>query len=101
MAFSRGRPGATSGVDQAGTLPGFFTDGDLRRLIERGLANPRERTIDEAMTRNPRSIGPDMFALEALAFLHQHAIDQLPVVDADGRLIGLLDVQDLLNLKIG
>jgi arabinose-5-phosphate isomerase len=53
------------------------------------------------MTRNPRSIGPDMFALEALAILHQHAIDQLPVVDADGRLLGLLDVQDLLNLKIG
>lgn len=101
MTRTPGRPGATSVVDQAGKLLGFFTDGDLRRLIERGLANPRERTIDEAMTRNPRSIGPDMFALEALAFLHQHAIDQLPVVDADGRLIGLLDVQDLLNLKIG
>jgi CBS domain-containing protein len=39
--------------------------------------------------------------LEALALLHQRAIDQMPVVDGDGRLLGLLDVQDLLNLKIG
>jgi CBS-domain-containing membrane protein len=53
------------------------------------------------MTRNPRSIGPETFALEALALLHQHAIDQLPVVDDRRPLIGLLDVQDLLNLKIG
>jgi arabinose-5-phosphate isomerase len=101
MTRTPGRPGATSVVDRAGKLVGFFTDGDLRRLIERGLQNPRERSIDDAMTKNPRSIGPDTFALEALAFLHQRAIDQLPVVDADGRLLGLLDVQDLLELKIG
>jgi arabinose-5-phosphate isomerase len=101
MTRTPGRPGATSVVDRHGKLVGFFTDGDLRRLIENGLANPRERAIDDAMTRGPRSIGPDAFALEALALLHRLAIDQLPVVDADGRLLGLLDVQDLLNLKIG
>ncbi len=101
MTRTPGRPGATSVVDRDGKLLGFFTDGDLRRLIERGLANPRQARIDEAMTKNPRSISPDTFALEALALLHQYAIDQLPVVDADDRLIGLLDVQDLLNLKIG
>jgi arabinose-5-phosphate isomerase len=101
MTRTPGRPGATSIVDPNGKLLGFFTDGDLRRLIERGLPNPRERRIDEAMTKNPRSIRPDTFALEALAMLHQMAIDQLPVVDDSGRLLGLLDVQDLLNLKIG
>lgn len=101
MTRTPGRPGATSVVDRDGRLLGFFTDGDLRRLIERGLANPRERRIDEAMTRSPRSIGPDMFALEALALMHQFHVDQLPVVDEHGRLLGLLDVQDLLNLKIG
>lgn len=101
MTRTPGRPGATSVVDAQGKLLGFFTDGDLRRLIEHGLTNPRERSIDEAMTKNPRSIDPETFALEALALLHQYAIDQLPVVDGDGRLIGLLDVQDLLNLKIG
>lgn len=101
MTRTPGRPGATSVVDRDGKLLGFFTDGDLRRLIEKGLQNPRERRIDEAMTKNPRSIRPDTFALEALAMLHQMAIDQLPVVDDHGRLLGLLDVQDLLNLKIG
>lgn len=101
MTRTPGRPGATSVIDRDGRLLGFFTDGDLRRLIERGLANPRERSIDEAMTRNPRSIRADTFALEALALLHQFHVDQLPVVDDSGRLLGLLDVQDLLNLKIG
>jgi arabinose-5-phosphate isomerase len=101
MTRTPGRPGATSVVDGDGRLVGFFTDGDLRRLIERGLSNPRERRIDEVMTKNPRSIRPETFALEALAVLHQFTVDQLPVVDDGGRLIGLLDVQDLLNLKIG
>ena len=101
MTRTPGRPGATSVVDRDGKLLGFFTDGDLRRLIEKGLQNPRERRIDDAMTKNPRSIRTDTFALEALAMLHQMAIDQLPVVCDQGRLLGLLDVQDLLNLKIG
>jgi arabinose-5-phosphate isomerase len=101
MTRTPGRPGATSIVDKQGRLIGFFTDGDLRRLIERGLENPRQRPIDEVMTKSPRSIGVETFALEALALLHQLAIDQLPVVDEKGKLLGLLDVQDLLNLKIG
>ena len=101
MTRTPGRPGATSVVDRDGRLVGLFTDGDLRRLIERGLQNPKERRIDEVMTRNPRSIRADTFALEALALMHQFAVDQLPVVDAENRLFGLLDVQDLLNLKIG
>jgi arabinose-5-phosphate isomerase len=85
MTRTPGRPGATSVVDADGKL----------------LGDPRQRRIDDAMTRNPRAIDPDTFALEALALLHQRAIDQMPVVDGDGRLLGLLDVQDLLNLKIG
>jgi arabinose-5-phosphate isomerase len=101
MTRTPGRPGATSVVDDAGQLVGFFTDGDLRRIIENGLSNPRELRVDAAMTPSPRSISADTFALEALALMHQFEIDQLPVVDADGRLTGLLDVQDLLNLKIG
>jgi arabinose-5-phosphate isomerase len=108
MTRTPGRPGATSVVDGDGKLLGFFTDGDSRRLWERAsgdrtrsIAELMASPIDDAMTRNPRTIDADTFALEALALLHQHAIDQLPVVEADGRLIGLLDVQDLLNLKIG
>ncbi len=101
MTRTPGRPGATSIVERNGALAGFFTDGDLRRLIEQGLANPRERRIDDVMTRSPRTISTETFALEALALMHQKSVDQMPVVDGDGRLVGLLDVQDLLDLKIG
>ncbi len=101
MTKTPGRPGATSIVDDRGRLQGFFTDGDLRRLLEQGRDSVNSIPIVSVMTKNPRSIGPDMFALEALAFLHQAHIDQLPVVDAGGTLLGLLDVQDLLDLKIG
>jgi arabinose-5-phosphate isomerase len=101
MTRTPGRPGATSVVDNSGRLLGFFTDGDLRRLIERGETNPGSVRIDEVMTRDPRRVAAETFALEALALMHQYEIDQLPVVDEDGRLLGLLDVQDLLDLKIG
>lgn len=100
MTRTPGRPGATSVVDAGGRLIGFFTDGDLRRQIERGLQDPRAVRIDDVMTREPRRIRAETFALEALALLHQFAVDQLPVVDDAGCLLGLLDVQDLLDLKI-
>ena len=101
MTRTPGRPGATSIVAKSGELLGFFTDGDLRRLIERGLADPRSVQIDDVMTKNPRRISDETFALESLGLMRQFAVDQLPVVDTNGRLIGLLDVQDLLDLKIG
>ena len=56
--------------------------------------------IDEVMTAQPKAISPETLALEALAVLHQHRVDQLPVVGGDGNLVGILDVQDLLDLKI-
>ena len=99
--MTTGGMGMVAVVDARRRVQGIFTDGDLRRLIERGLENPRQRCIDEVMTRNPRTIDNETFALEALALLHQFAVDQMPVVDGDGVLLGLLDVQDLLNLKIG
>lgn len=101
MSQTPGRPGATSVVDAAGKLVGFFTDGDLRRLVESGRDAIRDLPIDEVMTRAPRSIDPDTYAIEALGYLHQHRVDSMPVVDKDGRCVGLLDVQDLLDLKIG
>jgi arabinose-5-phosphate isomerase len=101
MSRTPGRPGATSIVDAGGKLIGFFTDGDLRRLVETGRDSIRDVPIDEVMTPDPKSISPETFALEALAILHNHQVDQMPVVRGDGVLIGLLDVQDLLDLKIG
>ena len=101
MTRTPGRPGAASIVTTSGGLIGFFTDGDLRRLLQRGQSNVAAIAIDEVMTKNPRTIPPDTFALEALALLHQHRVDQMPVVDVRQKLIGLLDVQDLLDLRIG
>lgn len=102
MTGTPGRPGATSIVDAGGRLVGFFTDGDLRRMLETGsFGKLDEELIDSVMTRDPRTIDVDTFALEALAFLHRNKVDQMPVVATDGTLAGLLDVQDLLDLKIG
>lgn len=102
MTGTPGKPGATSVVDAAGRLLGFFTDGDLRRMLEAKRHGDIDAVeIDAVMTRSPRTIDPETFAMEALAYLHSHAVDQVPVVDADGVLVGLLDVQDLIDLKIG
>lgn len=101
MSQTPGRPGATSIVDADDKLIGFFTDGDLRRLVETGRDAIRDLPIDEVMTDNPKSISPDAFAIEVLAYLHNHKVDQMPVVDDGRHLLGFLDVQDLLDLKIG
>ena len=101
MTQTPGRPGSASIVDGAGLLLGFFTDGDLRRLLAENQKSIRDLLIDDVMTPSPFTISPEMFAMEALAFLHQHKIDQLPVVDSSNRVVGLLDVQDLLDLRIG
>ena len=101
MSQTAGRPGATSVTDAEGKLVGFFTDGDLRRLVESGREAIRDIPIRDVMTANPKSIQPETFALEALGYLHSHSVDQMPVIDSDGKAIGLLDVQDLIDLKIG
>jgi arabinose-5-phosphate isomerase len=102
MTRTPGRPGATSVVDENDRLIGFLTDGDLRRLLEADrVRDVHAVRIDDVMTRSPRTISPDTIAMEALARLHHHRVDQLPVTDGDDRLVGLLDVQDLLDLRIG
>lgn len=101
MSETPGRPGATSIVDDDGKLLGFFTDGDLRRLLSDAREGIGSLIIDDVMTRSPATISPETFAMEALGFLHQRHIDQLPVVDENNVAIGLLDVQDLLDLRIG
>ncbi len=99
MTETPGRPGATAVVDAAGRLTGIFTDGDLRRLVERGETN-FARPVSAAMGRNPRTIRPDALLVDAARVLRQARIDQVPVVDGEGRPVGLLDVQDLLAAKI-
>ena len=89
------RMGATSIVDSKGLLSGFFTDGDLRRHLQkdRKILNKK---ITEVMTKSPRTVTSDMMALEAAKILQQHSIDNIPVVDESGKPVGILDLVDLL-----
>lgn len=98
MTRTTGRPGATSIVDKRGKLVGIFTDGDLRRLFEAGEADP-ERPIREVMGKDPRTVTGEMLLPEAAKVLRDAHVDQVPVVDGKNKVIGLLDVQDLLDRK--
>jgi arabinose-5-phosphate isomerase len=99
MTETPGRPGATAVVDAAGILVGIFTDGDLRRLVEHGQTD-FARPVSTAMGRHPRTVRPEALVVDAARLLRQARIDQVPVVDSEGRPVGLLDVQDLLAAKI-
>jgi arabinose-5-phosphate isomerase len=98
MTNTPGRPGATNVVDRAGKLVGIFTDGDLRRLVEQGRTD-FDLPVRDVMCKRPRCVSPEMLVLTATAQMREARVDQLPVVDAEGRSVGLLDVQDLLAAK--
>ncbi len=93
------RPGALLVVDASGRLSGIFTDSDLRRLI---LRDPEElhKALDQVMSRHPKSLSIDALTSDAVALFREHRADELPVVDAAGRPVGLLDVQDLIAMKL-
>jgi arabinose-5-phosphate isomerase len=95
-----GRPGAALIVDGDGRLAGIFTDGDLRRLLEPGDAGALQRPVDDHMARAPKVLAPDQLAADAHRLLREHRIDQAPVLDAERRPIGLVDVQDLLDVEL-
>ena len=99
MTKTPGRPGACTAVDASGRLVGVFTDGDLRRLLEQGAVR-FEDPVAAVMSRNPRTVRPDALVADAARVLRQARVDQVPVVDSDGRPVGLLDVQDLLAARV-
>ena len=78
---------------------GVFTDGDLRRLIEK-IQDFTKLTIADVMHANPRTIGPDQLAVEAVEVMEQFRINQLLVADADGKLVGALHIHDLTRAKV-
>jgi arabinose-5-phosphate isomerase len=96
LAITRARCGSACVVNSSGRFVGIFTDGDLRRQLETGrdLLN---RQVKQVMTRNPTTISADKLAAEAFRILRERKFDELPVVDRQGKLVGLLDVQDLLK----
>jgi arabinose-5-phosphate isomerase len=91
--------GMTAVVDSTRRIVGIFTDGDLRRSLERGT-DVHATQVDAAMTRNPRSIHPEALAAEAVELMEKYKTTQLPVVDADGRLVGALNIHDLFRAKV-
>ncbi|MDF1564279.1 MAG: KpsF/GutQ family sugar-phosphate isomerase [Deltaproteobacteria bacterium] len=99
MTRTPGRPGAALIVGEDGRLAGIFTDGDLRRLVEAGEVD-FERPVAAVMGAHPRCTSPGAPVEEAAALLSEARVDQLPVTDAEGRPVGLLDVQDLLAARI-
>jgi arabinose-5-phosphate isomerase len=100
MSLTPGRPGAALVVDGGGRLLGIFTDGDFRRLLENGDTSRLEAPIDEYMGRNPKFVAPEQLVEEAQRVLSEHRVDQIPVLDGEGRPVGLLDVQDVLDIRI-
>ena len=99
LKITQARAGAALIVDRKGKLLGIFTDGDLRRHLERDPDLPR-RAIKDVMTKGPLVVAEDTLAAEALHLMEERKIDELPVVDGKHRAVGLLDVQDLLRAGI-
>ncbi len=96
MAITQARAGSATVVDGRGRVLGIFTDGDLRRHLKDD-AKLLERPVGDVMTARPTTIVSDRLAVEAMRILQERKIDELPVVDARGRSVGLLDVQDVLR----
>ena len=94
------RSGAVVLVDAKGKLSGIFSDGDLRRLVTDNDGTALSRPIGQVMTRTPKRIPENALASEAMAVMRQHRIDELPVVDEKDRPVGLIDVQDLVVLRM-
>lgn len=96
MTNTKGKPGAVSIIDSNKRLVGFFTDGDLRRNLQKDTSF-LNIAIKEVMTKGPKFMKPDFLATEAYKILRENKIDQLPVVDDCHIPIGIIDVQDLLE----
>jgi arabinose-5-phosphate isomerase len=97
--MTRGRIGMTAVVDDAGHVRGVFTDGDLRRSLEKGVDLASSR-IEAVMTAGARTIRPGALAVEAVQVMERHKVNQLLVVDERGELVGALNMHDLFRAKV-
>jgi arabinose-5-phosphate isomerase len=94
------RHGAVMIVDSDGRLAGIITDADLRRLVTQRGTEVFDYMAKDIMTANCKRIRVNALASEAMAIFHKHRIDDLPVVDEDDRPVGMIDVQDIVAIKI-
>ncbi|MFC3533407.1 KpsF/GutQ family sugar-phosphate isomerase [Vogesella facilis] len=99
LEMTRKGLGMTAVVDAAGSLLGIFTDGDLRRTLDRTL-DLAGLAIDDVMTAKPRTIAANLLAVEAVKEMEQRKINGLLVVDQQGRLVGALNMHDLLKAGV-
>ncbi len=97
--MTRGRMGMTAVLDGAGSVAGVFTDGDLRRALQHST-DIDGRRIEEVMTARPKTIEGRMLAAEAVHLMELHKVNQVLVVDAQGRLVGALNMHDLFRAKV-
>jgi arabinose-5-phosphate isomerase len=99
LEISRGGIGMTAVLTSERRVIGIVTDGDLRRAFAKGL-DLRLLAVADIMGRKPRAIGPDHLAVEAVQMMEQYKINQLPVVDDSGILLGALNMHDLFKAKV-
>ena len=92
------RSGSAIVVDDEMHPIGIFTDGDFRRRA--GVPDILTRNIAEVMTHNPASIRQDALAVEVLRLVEARKVDDIIVMDADGKVVGVVDIQDLPGLKL-
>lgn len=100
VEMSRKRLGMTAIVDGEDRLLGLFTDGDLRRALDDHEVDVRNTRIADVMTRSPKTIGSDALAVEAAQLMEAHKIGGLLVVDAGTRVVGALNIHDLLRARV-
>jgi arabinose-5-phosphate isomerase len=91
--------GMTAIVDEAAHVLGVFTDGDLRRALDRA-ADLHSTRMDQVMTVSPKSVSPNTLAAEAVNLMETHRITSLVVIDAQGKIVGALNVHDLLRAGV-
>ena len=101
MAMTRAKCGSAVISDAAGKLQGIFTDGDFRRVMsEKGSSSTLGDAVSVHMTSSPMCVRDDVYASELLKVFEKKRIDDLPVCAADGRVVGLVDIQDLPKMKV-
>lgn len=99
LKITSSHAGAAVVINQEGKLRGIFTDGDLRRNIKLHRHLLRKK-VKEVMTKNPIRVKKDDLASAALKILEKHKIDEVPVVDKCDKVVGMLDIQDLISAGI-
>ena len=94
------RVGALLMVDPRGRLAGLFTDGDLRRALIQHGSGAWDQPIARFMTRSPRALAATALVRDAVQMVREFRFDEIPVIDAEGKPVGMLDVLDLVALKV-